>query len=453
MNLRLLLIVLLFPGFASAQFLPANTPLQQAYIQATQDDKLIFVLVESAGCQQCNDVADKGIENDPVQNQLKQHFVALRISSFHPDLDYIKEKYNYNGSGGNNVLFIDKWGTLVHRMNMSSTDPKKYLQEMANAMVKKGEADQVRSLEQAALTGSIDNDKLYALMLSRKQVSLPTDALLDKYVSQLPADSLKSVTTLQRIYRMCPVLNSSADQVLRQNLPLFRLAWMSLPKTEQTAIQQRIIFKTRQQAIQEKQLAKALLAADFARSTVPNKVGGDKAYQYNLMEYYRGIQDTASYLNACVEYYEKYLMKANAAEVKKMDSTWFANYSKNLVAHGDTIRDSQNRLIIKGKYNLSAIANGYEQDLNYGARSIYMMTNDTVYLKKALEWTAHASDFIENPYGLDTWARLLYKVDKNAKQAIQLEEKAISLSKAKGFHTERFNMVLNKMKQGLPNID
>jgi hypothetical protein len=136
-----------------------------------------------------------------------------------------------------------------------------------------------------------------------------------------------------------------------------------------------------------------------------------------------------------------------------MDSTWFANYTKNMVAHGDTIWDSHNRIIVKNKFSFSSIANLYEQDLNYGARSIYMMTNDSVYLKKALQWSAHASDFIENPYGLDTWARLLYKVDKNVEQAIQLEEKAISLSKERGFHTETFNTVLSKMKKGLSNID
>src|SRR5262245_11691840 len=115
MTLRLLLFIILLPGFACAQFLPANTSLQQAFIQSTQEDKLIFVMIESAECQQCNDVADKGLNEANLQLELKNHFVALRISPFHPDLNYIKEKYNYT-SDGNNVLFLDKWGTLVPRI-------------------------------------------------------------------------------------------------------------------------------------------------------------------------------------------------------------------------------------------------------------------------------------------------------------------------------------------------
>lgn|GEM_PF-6667834 len=96
MNLRLLFLVMLLPGFASAQFLPANTSLQQAFIQATQENKLIFVMIESAGCQQSNDVADKGLQDALVQRQLKDHFVALRISPVHPDLNYTSHKHEHH---------------------------------------------------------------------------------------------------------------------------------------------------------------------------------------------------------------------------------------------------------------------------------------------------------------------------------------------------------------------
>jgi thioredoxin-related protein len=120
MNTRLLLLTLLLPAFASAQFLAPDTPLQQAFIEATQKDKLIFLMIESAECQQCNDVADKALQNDSLKKDIKKNFIALRISPLHPDLNYIQEKYNYQA--GNVVLFLDKWGTLVHRMNLSTTN-------------------------------------------------------------------------------------------------------------------------------------------------------------------------------------------------------------------------------------------------------------------------------------------------------------------------------------------
>ncbi|OQP47901.1 hypothetical protein A4H97_30315 [Niastella yeongjuensis] len=404
MNLRLLLLIVLLPGFASAQFLPANTPLQQAFIQATQEDKLIFILIESAGCQQCNDVADKGLQSESVQLQLKANFVALRVSPFHPDLNYIKEKYNYT-TDGNIVLFLDKWGTLVHRMNMSTTDSKRYVQEITTARYRYLEADKIRESEQAALAGKMDPDKLYNLMLTRKLISLPTDDLLDQYVSQLPADSLQSITTLQRIYRMSPILNSRADQVLHQNSSLYPLAWLGIPKTEQTTIRQQIIFKSRQHAIQEKQIGKAIQVADFARSESTSRSAGDRIYHYNLMEYFKGVHDTAAYLNAAVDYYDQFNMRVNTAAIKRYDSVQFAKAMKP-DAPKDTLRDSQGRMILRTRTSYTAIAPRYQQDLSYGARAFYSMTNDITYLRKALQWAAHANDFYESPYALDTYARL-----------------------------------------------
>lgn len=451
MTSRLLLFILLLPVFASAQFLPANTTLQQAFIQATQEDKLIFLMIESAECQQCNDVADKGLRDESLQHQLKDHFVALRISPFHPDLNYIKEKYNYT-SDGNNVLFLDKWGTLVHRMNMSTSDSKKYIREIMNATVRKMDADKIRELEQAALTGSMDLDNLYGLMLRRRAISLPTDDLLDQYISQLPADSLNSVTTLQRIYRLSPILQSKADQALRQNPSLFNQALLGIPKTEQSAIRLQIIFKSRQQAIQEKQIAKALVVADFAREGHTTKTGADRDYHYNLMEYYKGIHDTASYLNAAVNYYDQFSMQVKADFIKKQDSIrQIAQLRDNTPK--DTMRDAEGRLIIRTRTTFSPNAPRYQQELSYGARNFYYMTNDVTYLRKALQWAAHANDFYESPYGMDTFARLLYKVDRNVDQAIQLEEKAISLLIKQKTSTETFDTVLQKMKKGELNIN
>jgi hypothetical protein len=82
------------------------------------------------------------------------------------------------------------------------------------------------------------------------------------------------------------------------------------------------------------------------------------------------------------------------------------------------------------------------------------MTKDPVFLKKALQWAANANQFYESPYILDTWARLIYRVDKkNADQAVQLEEKAIALLRKQGVATDKHNEVLNKMKQKTASLD
>jgi hypothetical protein len=450
MNIRLLLLTILMPAFASAQFLAPDTPLQQAFIEATQKDKLIFLMVESAECQQCNDVADKALQNDTLKKDIKKNFIALRISPLHPDLNYIQEKYNYQA--GNVVLFLDKWGTLVHRMNLSTTNYNKYVQECMNATMRKTEADHVRTLEKEALTGSLDINRLYALMDLRKTLSLPTDDLLNQYVSQLPADSLTSVTTLKRIASMSPLLNSNADLALRKNQDLFNQAWYSLPQAERVVINKQIIFKSRQQAIADKNISMADEVATFAKRIHTKKEAGEHSYHYNMMEYYRGIHDTTAYLIAAVDYYEQYRIITDAAAVKKQDSlrmnTFKTQFPVENIKNSDDNPTIATIRKVRTITRFTATAPRYGQVLNYGARSFYKMTNDAYFLKKALQWAAYANEFYESPYALDTWARLLYKADKNVEQAVQLEEKAIELLKTQGFSTDAHNAVLTKMKKG-----
>lgn len=450
MNIRLLFFILLTPVFSFAQFLTADAPLQQAYIQATQQDKLIFLMVESDECQQCNDVADKAFQDESLKSFIQQHFVALRISPFHPDLNYLKDKYNYQG--GNTVLFLDKWGTLVYRMNMSTTEYSKYITQGKIALSKKADADQIRTLEQDALTGKLETDRLYQLMQKRRILSLPIDALLDQYVKQLPQDSLNSIFTIKRIARLSPTLGSKADTIMRKNGPLFQQVWNGLLPGERISINKNIVFKTREQAVEEKNLSKGIAAAKFARLSYPDKDAGDKAYNYSMMEFFRNLKDTAAFLKAAVEYYELFQKTVNAEEIKKQDSVRKAALMNRQMKRPvtDSAARPQNTAFtrtttITSRYRSQA--NYYSQILNNGARSVYLMTKDPMYLKKALQWSAHANEFFETPYVLDTWARLIYKVEKNVDKAVALEEKAIAILKKQGYSTNKHDEVLDKMKK------
>jgi hypothetical protein len=449
MKIRLLLFTLLTPVFSFAQFLTPDTPLQQAYIQATQQDKPIFLMIESEECQQCNDVADKAFQNDSLKNYIKENFVALRISPVHPDVNYLKDKYNYQG--GNSVLFLDKWGTLIYRMNMSTTEYSKYLFQCSIALRKKAEADKIRLLEQEALTGKIETDPLYQLIQKRRSLSLPIDALLDQYVKQLPADSLNSIFTIKRIAKMSPVLGSKADSAMRGNEQLFQQAWNSFFQGERITITKEIAFKSRQAAVEEKSVPRAVAAASYARLSYTDKDAGENAYNYHMMEFYRNMKDTAAFLKAAVVYYDRFQKKYSADSIKKLDSIRMAALAKRpfnrppqdtAVRPGTLIRTTTTAVSYRSQ------ANHYSQLLNNGARSVYLMTKDPVYLKKALQWSACANQFFETPYVLDTWARLVYKVDKNVDRAVQLEEKAIAILKKQGYAADKHEEVVSKMKKG-----
>ncbi|MCS3801524.1 thioredoxin family protein [Niastella sp. OAS944] len=451
MNLRLLLFTLLTPFLATAQFLAPNTSLQEAYKLATQQDKLIFLMIEAADCQQCADVADKALQNDILKNYLKENFIAIRIPAEHPDVSFLKEKYNTHG--GNSVLFLDNFGTLVFRTEMSAIDHRQYTSQGGYAMARKAEASRLRALEQEALTGKFTTGQIYELMNKRKAIDQPIDALLNQYVSQLPEDSLNGITTIKRIANLSPILQSKADLAMRKNAALFNELWNNkFNSTDRALISKDIALKSLQQAIAEKNVSKATEAARFAQLSFSDKAQGEKEYYSHLMVFFQNTNDTAAYLQSAVEYYERFLKGLNAADIKMYDSTQMASLAQQLFSSKPPCDTTGGRshIIRRSEFN-TTLGNYYSQKFINGARSFYNMTNDPAYLQKAQQWAAYAWQFKESPYVLDIWARLLYKVDKKkVDQAVQLEEEAIALLQKWGFPTTKNKEAVTKMKKMLP---
>lgn len=449
MNLRLLLILLVFPAMGYTQFLPPQTTLSEALSKAAAANRLIFLMIESGDCRQCNEVAGKAMASDSLQEYLKQHFVVLRIAPFHADMEFIEEKYNYYG--GNAVLFIDSNGILVHKMNVSTSDYKRYRRECSIAIGNRAEADKIR-LSERPPSSEQDLTTFYASLLKLNELGLPTVSYIDMYVSRLPSDSLLSPYTIQQIARLSPILGSKADVAMRRNSSLFSQAWFGIPNKERVVINKQIIFKTRKMAVAQKQYSLAVRVAEFARMIHINEQEGNKAYRLNIMKYYRAIKDTAAYIKEARKYYDEFYMSVNAAEIKNKDSIRTAELLARLPIN-DTIKRSGNQFSVRTGVTASSEARELSEDLSRGARSFYSMTKNNSLLKKALEWMEHAAELYESPYTLDTWARLEYKVNNNAAKAIQLEEKAIAAAKGRGYATEEFTAVLNKMKQGVVEID
>lgn len=451
MNLRLLLFTLLTPFFAAAQFLPPNTPLQKAYKLAAQQDKLIFLMIEAADCQQCSDIANKALQHDTLKNFIGKNFIAIRIPADHPDLNFLTEKYS--PFSGNTILFLDKWGTQVFCTNISHIDYRNYISAGNTALARKIKAEQLKSQELEALAGKLTTDKLFELITKRKAIDLPIDALLNLYVTQLPADSLNSITTLKRIVNLSPILGSKADLAMRKNAALFNELWNNnFNSTDRALISKDIALKSLQQAIREKNVTKATEAARFAQLSFGDKERGEKEYYNHLMVFFKNSNDTTTYLQSAVEFYERFMKNLNTQDIQGKDSTRMALLAQQQFS-SKLPRDTtggKSHIIRRSEFN-TTLGHYYSQKLNNGARSFYNMTNDPAYLKKALQWAAYAWQFDENPYILDTWARLMYKVDKKmVDQAVQLEEAAIALLQKQGFPTGKNKEVLNKMKNKLP---
>ena len=187
--LFLLCCFLAFTG-VSAQVSFSSISFSQALQDAQGQGKLIFLQFEAANCEQCNDVANKGLSDKTVADKINQTFFCLKIDSQHPDRNRIAQDYNINADKGFGTLFLDNNGTLIHKFLQTTSRSKDYLVQTDIALSKAGENLGISELEKEYKKGNRSYGFLQMLLLKRKTLNLPTDSLLDEYIDAVPTDSL-----------------------------------------------------------------------------------------------------------------------------------------------------------------------------------------------------------------------------------------------------------------------
>ena len=434
-------LLLLIPAFSQVNF--ASLSFDEALKKARQEGKLLFVQFKAADCDQCNEVAEKGLNNAAVSAKTAKTFICLSIGKEHPDRNRIATTYGLSAVKAFGSLFLDDNATLLHSFLRTSSRPDDYLQQMDLAVSKAGEVLQISALEKELKNGNKSFGLIGLLLEKRKALNLPTDALLDDYVAALPADSLRSVTTLQFIAGMAPMLNSQADKALRADQALFNQMWYSMTLPVRAGINNRIIYKGMQKAIAEKNEELALQTARFAQGTNTNLTAATKAFDMNMLRYYDEVQDTAAYFRKAIAYYERYLLSVSPDSIKRIDSLNMAQLRDD--SPKDTVRQG-NRMQIRTMVQYAPVVQRFSSELNGGAYAFFKRTANPYLLSIATEWSKRALAFYESPEVLDTYAKLLYKQGQK-KAAEEVMEKAISLHEKHGFPAERFKAVLEKMKR------
>jgi hypothetical protein len=441
----LLSFVLLCPVYAFSQFLATGATLEEAKKVATDKSKPIAVLVEASSCSECNTVAEKSLQNASLHSLLATDFVVLQISPEHEDRQYIQRTYNYRE--GNIVLFLDAEGTLIHRMNKSTTRYEEYIDECKKALQQQSGGADMRMLEMAGLEGKLNDEELLTLIKKRKTVGLTTDKLLELYTTRIPVDSLYTISMLQEIVRLTPILQSAADKALRKDMDLFKQAWYRLPLQERVLINQQIIQKSLGRAIQQKNPGLAYRTATFAREINDNPIAGAKAYDYNMLQYFHFTGDTRTYLKQALAYYDRYYMSMSQDSIRRQDSLLLEKSLKNTPVT-DTVIRTRTSMTVRKTVAVRGLAQSVCLDLNRAARDLYSMTKDTTYLRKALNWAAYANSLYPNSEALDIHARLLYQLDNNTAKAIELEEQAIALRQKRGLDSKEYTTTLENMRKG-----
>ena len=431
--------LLLSNSYSQLNFRAISYP--EALREAESTGKLIFLQFESLGCGQCNEVAYKAFEDKELAEELDRTFICIKITPDHQDRILVGALFNKKGDNFGS-LFISPGGSLIHQYSKSTTRPESYHEQIDIALNKAGEGLKLSTLQNEYNSGNKSPGMMEMLMEAKKILALETDSLLDEYITILPKDSLQSVRTLLFIAGMAPILESRADSMLRKNYYQFINAWQKLPLANRVSTNNRIVYKSMQKAIREKNEAYAYKVAEFRKRTYEKNVeSGQAAHDREMINYYRDTKDTVNCLIRLVYFYDKYYMQVSVDSIKRKDSSNLkALFAKE---HATSSKDSSGR---RKTVSYAALTQKYTRDLSNAALTFYQMTNDPLHLAKALQWSKRANEFSDSYEALDVHAKLLYKTGKKD-EAIEWKSRAIALKKKRGFDTKILEKELQDWKK------
>lgn len=416
-----------------------------------------MISVESATCNECNEVAAKGISSNLVKSNISNNCIFVKVKKlpdefYNPGNLYILNKDFFG------ILFFDADKNILDIMSGSSTSFIPYLEHIEKALKEKQSPEATLSELKKNYYNNIGSfDAIKKVVDKIRKLNLePQQQVLDELTQKAPEDSAASLSFLQFIMQSAPVYGSVAEQYLQKNRDNYNMAWFRMSLPVRVTINNRIFYKSIEKAIANKDIGYAFRVASGRQMTYvtgTNAAEGPKAYQETILQYYKGINDTINYLKNVSAFYEKYYMTTKVEAIQKEDSIRKENTFKNIVVvnpakasalQSDSLRTRTVMFTPRAVY--------FAGQLNNGAWTVYTFTKDINYLTKALSWAKRGLEFSETAAIMDTYARLLYKTG-NKEEALIWEQKAVDENKKKAISAADYEKVLGLMKAGATKID
>ena len=244
---------------------------------------------------------------------------------------------------------------------------------------------QRKLFESERILGDTDENKLEYIIAERTKEHLQTDSLLEVYVNNLPEDSATSRQTLRFLALQAPILNSLANQLLRQDPQKFTEVWNSLSIADRVRINNEVIEKTVQKAAIDTNEDEATLAATFAAGTNQSPIAKVRAFQGIKLEYFYNTGDTLRFLELAGTYYDRFLMHLDADSLKTEDS-------------------------LHHRPEAFSVARFVGEQLNKGAERVEEMSKDPRNWRQALTWADEAVAMYPSDKAKETQNRLRAKL-------------------------------------------
>ncbi|HET7001006.1 MAG TPA: hypothetical protein VFI33_06845, partial [Puia sp.] len=248
-----------------------------------EDPKILMVIMDAEdGGSSINDFTSKALL-DPKASDINKIAIVIRPAMGSADWDSISKRYLTTPLQSFGTLFFNPKGVLVHRYDAVNERGSAYLDQakLAYADINLPTAqDQLDSVRKMHFSDFAAVDKLFE---TRTNAVDSTDDLLDPFIENTPIDSFDMYPYYHLLAKFAPPLGTRADSIFRGGKNVDS-NWVKIPLQERVAINRKIIKKTMNAAVRNKDLYLAVRLAHFSAAILgnPTKFNTEKE-QYRVM--------------------------------------------------------------------------------------------------------------------------------------------------------------------------
>ncbi|MGF2412973.1 MAG: hypothetical protein ACQUYJ_11640, partial [Ferruginibacter sp.] len=249
------------------------------------------------------------------------------------------------------------------------------------------------------------------------------------------------------ILKAGPLAEGRAYKLAHTNRNIIDSIFKIEPLADRVAMNNSTINNTLNSAIANKDLNSAYAAANFTRNSwTTDPVTGQKNWQLKMLQYYKGIQDTANYLQQAANHYDRYYMGISVDSIRKKDSLKYETAKNDAMQKAVAVK--VNDSITQKSFSFSYPKSNLDAtELNNAAWNFYEWAgNKENYLLKAMLWSKRAVELEPLPAYYDTYAHLLYKL-KLYDEAEAMQKKAMDLAEASKKDSRIYNEEYIKIKK------
>ncbi|MDP9043096.1 MAG: hypothetical protein M3N30_14045 [Bacteroidota bacterium] len=438
------LLIISFAPASQAQIVISNYTFDDGMQKIRVENKLLMVIMDAEeGGSSINDYTSKAIL-DSDASDLNKIAIIIRPALGSADWDSINRRYFTPYTFG--TLFFNPKGVLVHRYDAINEHGSAYLVEANHAYADINlptAQEQLDSLNKIHFSDFVAVKKLFD---TRTNSVESTDDLTEPFIENTPLDSFDTYPFYYMLAKLAPTLGTRADSIFR-SVKNIDSNWYRIPSSERVDINHRIIKKTMNAAVSNKDVSLASRLAQFSSNTLTNPTEFRiQKEQYRIMtDFFYKVHDTVLYLKTASVFVNDYYMTLSIDSlkqvyIKKEKERNDNDGTKTIYVNGA----SPDNMAYYGEFSLIASI------LNHHAWEFYIEARDTAYLRMALVWSKRSLEFNKSPYAMDTYAQLLY-ASGDRKDAISAEKDALREYRKQNLNSKipKIEKVLENMKNNL----